>query len=90
MYAPVILQSEWREPASILAGLAHEDYAVGLISDGSVKRGRWSYVAARPDEVLSLGGEEGRDPFAALSILIGSSTGADRSIDPDHPPFQGA
>ncbi len=89
MYAPVILQSDWQEPVSILAALAHEDYAVGLISDGSAERGRWSYVAARPEEVLSLGGEEGRDPFSALSILIGSSTGADRSIDPDHPPFQG-
>jgi len=89
MYAPVILPSEWQEPASVLAGLAHEDYAVGLISDGSVKRGRWSYVAARPDEVLSVDGEEGRDPFSALSILIGSSVGADRSFDPDLPPFQG-
>ena len=59
MHAPVILQSEWREPASILAGLAHEDYCVGLISDGSVERGRWSYVAARPDEILSVDPEEG-------------------------------
>lgn len=89
MYPPVILPSEWQEPASILAGLAHEDHAVGLISDGSTERGRWSYVAARPDEVVSLGSEERRDPFSALSILIGSSTGTDRSIDPDLPPFQG-
>ncbi|MEY4250350.1 MAG: hypothetical protein RJA87_1983 [Pseudomonadota bacterium] len=89
MHAPVILQSEWREPASILAGLAHEDYCVGLISDGSVERGRWSYVAARPDEILSVDADGGLDPFSALSTLIGSSLGMDPAIDPDLPPFQG-
>jgi len=89
MHAPVIFQSEWREPASILAGLAHEDYCVGLISDGSVERGRWSYVAARPDEILSVDPEEGRDPFGALSTFIGPSLGMDPAIDPDLPPFKG-
>ncbi len=89
MYAPVILHCDWREPISILAALANEDYAVGLISDGSVERGRWSYVAARPDEVLSLDAEEGRDPFLALSTLIGSSRRTDRSCNFDLPPFQG-
>lgn len=89
MHAPVILQSEWREPVSILAGLAHEDYCAGLISDGSVERGRWSYVAARPDEILTVDPEAGLDPFWALSTFIGPSFGVDGSIDPDLPPFQG-
>jgi para-aminobenzoate synthetase component 1 len=89
MRAPVILQSDWREPASILASLAHEDYSVGLISDGSVERGRWSYVAARPDEILSVDADEGVDPFSALSTLIGSGLGMGPAIDPDLPPFQG-
>jgi len=89
MRAPVILQSDWREPASILASLAHEDYSVGLISDGSVERGRWSYVAARPDEILSVDADEGLDPFSALSTLIGSGLGMGPAIDPNLPPFQG-
>jgi hypothetical protein len=35
----------WHEPAHRLAGIADQNHAVGLLSDGS---GRWSYVASEP------------------------------------------
>jgi len=34
----------WREPSDMLAEVAHQDYAVGLLSAG----GGWSYVASEP------------------------------------------
>lgn len=85
----VILKAEWREPVTVLAALAHQDHAVGLISDGVGERGRWSYIAAYPNEVLSLFAGDAQDPFAALSNLIGPCTDIEEPIDTDLPPFQG-
>jgi len=34
----------WREPADMLADVAHQEHAVGLLSDGA----GWSYVASEP------------------------------------------
>jgi para-aminobenzoate synthetase component 1 len=74
---------------SVLAALAHEDHAVGLISDGVSERGRWSYIAARPDRVIGLFAGDDQDPFAALSDIVGPGVEAEVPNDPDLPPFQG-
>ncbi|HXQ13195.1 MAG TPA: hypothetical protein VN814_01080, partial [Caulobacteraceae bacterium] len=82
---PTILRAPWRDPAEALGAFADEPYAVCLLSDGAGERGRWSYLARRPAEVLTITARDGRDPFAALTRLIGPP----RPIDPAGPPFQG-
>jgi para-aminobenzoate synthetase component 1 len=80
-----ILKSSWREPAEVLAALAEEDFALGLLSGGGGPRGRWSYVLARPAEVLVMGLGDRGDPFAAMSRMLGET----QTRDPGGPPFQG-
>ena len=69
----------------MLSAFADEPYAVSLLSDGVGERGRWSYVARRPTEVLSIAADDERDPFVAMTRLIAPP----RPIDPAGPPFQG-
>jgi para-aminobenzoate synthetase component 1 len=85
----VILNCDWSDPARVLAALAGLDHAAGLISDGTGARGRWSYVVAEPDAVLTVAPDDPRDPFAALSELIGPLDLEAASTAPDLPPFQG-
>jgi len=80
-----LLRAPWREPAEVLAAFADEPFALGLISDGSNPRGRWSYVARNPARTLALPADDPTDAFAALADLIGvPETGLE-----DGPPFQG-
>ena len=81
----VLLETGWREPVQVLAGFADEPFALGLLSGGGGPRGRWSYVARAPDAKLILPASDPRDPFAALSALIGPQSPALE----DGPPFQG-
>jgi len=57
----------WRPPLATLAAVAHEDWSLGLISDGV--EGGWSFVAARPDrvQVIPAGSADG---YAALAGLV--------------------
>jgi para-aminobenzoate synthetase component 1 len=79
-----ILQADWTEPLAVLAAFADEPWAMALLSDGKGERGRWSYVARRPDATMTLAGDEAGDPFETLAGLRGS-------LAPplDGPPFQG-
>lgn len=77
--------ADWRDPIEVLGGFAGEPWAVGLLSGGGGERGRWSYVARRPDQVLTAGGDDPADAFAGLVDLLGS-------VSPQAgqgPPFQG-
>jgi para-aminobenzoate synthetase component I len=85
MEAVTLIRAAWREPAEVLAPFADEPFALGLLSDGSGPRGRWSYVARSPVDTLTLGPQDAVDPFAALSALIGPPGARER----DGPPFQG-
>ncbi|MBS0411486.1 MAG: anthranilate synthase component I family protein [Proteobacteria bacterium] len=85
MEAVSLIRAPWREPAEVLAAFAGEPYALGLLSDGTGPRGRWSYVARGPRATLSLGADNAVDPFAALAAMVGPV----RAHDPDGPPFQG-
>ncbi|MGA0599697.1 anthranilate synthase component I family protein [Caulobacter sp. KR2-114] len=85
MTAVSLLRAPWREPAAVLAAFADEPFALGLLSDGSRPRGRWSYVARAPRRTLVLAADDPTDPFTALADLIGP-------LEPqlaDGPPFQG-
>jgi para-aminobenzoate synthetase component 1 len=79
------LRAEWREPVEVLSAFADEPWALGLVSGGRGERGRWSYVAREPDAVLTVGPDDPRDPFRALSDLLGPQTPALAG----GPPFQG-
>jgi para-aminobenzoate synthetase component 1 len=83
MPTPTLIEAPWREPADVLAALADEPWAIGFVSGG--ERATWSYVAVEPEAVLSLAGDDPRDPFAALTALVGPMV----SNHPDGPPFQG-
>ncbi|MBT9473296.1 MAG: aminodeoxychorismate synthase, component I [Pseudomonadota bacterium] len=79
------LTAEWREPAEVLSAYAEEPWALGLVSGAPGEPGRWSYLARDPDATLMVWADERRDPFAALSELLGpSSPGLAGG-----PPFQG-
>jgi para-aminobenzoate synthetase component I len=80
-----ILPLAWVEPAQVLAAFADEPHAVGLLSGGGGARARWSYVARRPEAVMSLGPEQSDRPMEALRALLGPMTPG----DPAGPPFQG-
>ena len=80
-----LVRAPWRDPAEVLAAFADEPFALGLLSDGSGPRARWSYVARAPERTLWIGPEDGADAFAALAALVGETAPA----DPDGPPFQG-
>jgi len=59
-----------------------EPHACALLSGGGE---RWSYLLRAPQAVLTLDAADPRDPFEALSALIGPRLAA----DPEGPPFQG-
>ncbi|HEX7761215.1 MAG TPA: anthranilate synthase component I family protein [Caulobacteraceae bacterium] len=81
----VLLRAPWREPAAVLAAFAHEPFALGLLSDGSGPRARWSYVARAPARTLWIERADDADAFAALAQLLGGRA----DTHPDGPPFQG-
>jgi para-aminobenzoate synthetase component 1 len=78
------IAAPWREPAFALAALADEAWSLCLLSGGGGPRGRWSYLAARPQRMLVVEAAEPGDPFAALADLI-----PDGDMLADGPPFQG-
>ncbi len=69
----------------MLSAFADEPYAVCLLSDGEGERGRWSYLARRPCETLTIAPHDPQDAFAALQALVGPM----RPTRRDGPPFQG-
>ena len=79
------LQADWREPAEVLSAFADEPWALGLVSGGDGEQGRWSYLARDPDMTLAVAPGDTRDPFAALSELLGPEAPATGG----GPPFQG-
>ncbi len=80
-----LVRAPWRDPAEVLAAFADERFALGLLSDGSGERARWSYVARTPERMLWISPEDHADVFAALAALLGEASPG----DPDGPPFQG-
>lgn len=77
--------ADWRDPLQVLGGFAGEPWGVGLLSGGGGVRGRWSYVARRPDQVLIVDREVPADGFARLADLLGAT----HPRLEDGPPFQG-
>lgn len=80
-----ILPARWRDPVEVLAAFADEPFAVGLLSGGLGEAARWSYLARKPQAVLTIFPADAADPFEALRDLAGPRAIA----DPDGPPFQG-
>jgi para-aminobenzoate synthetase component I len=72
----------WREPLDVLSAFADEPWALGLLSGGGGERGRWSYLARRPE--AACGASPGPDALGGLRALL-----ADGDVDPAGPPFQG-
>ena len=62
--AVVVLDRPWTDPVHVAAGLGGGDGALVLLSDGG-PGGRWSHVAAEPDQV-HVGAVEATAPFEAL------------------------
>ena len=87
--SPAMLTAAWNTPdfctpLEALSALAEEPWALGLLSGGGGRRGRWSYVAARPTRTLTVRSGEPSDPFAALAALIPEGERLEAG-----PPFQG-
>lgn len=78
------IEAPWREPAAALAALADEAWSLCLLSGGGGARGRWTYLAARPLQTLTIWAGDEIDPFAALGALI-----PEGEVLADGPPFQG-
>jgi para-aminobenzoate synthetase component 1 len=85
MLSLVMIELPWRDPAQVLSGFADEPFAVGLMSGGQGARARWSYVARDPESVVSLAGDDDRQPLMALRGLLRPATQSIRGA----PPFQG-
>ena len=85
MRRSVLIRAPWREPIAILDAYADEPLSLALLSDGHGARGRWSYLALRPDAVRVIPAGDPVDPFGVLRDLIGETSPA----DPQGPPFQG-
>ncbi len=79
----------WRDPVQVLSGLTGRDLVVGLLSDGVGQRGRWSYIAAEPAEILQIAPGDPRDSFAALDACLGPIDALQSGPGPSFPPFQG-
>lgn len=79
------LRTSWREPLQVLSAFAGEPWAIAFLSGGAGPRARWSYLARRPDAVLTMSGEDVGDPFTALIDLLGSRG----ETWVGGPPFQG-
>ncbi len=82
MYRVALLNAPWREPVWALQPFRDEPHACALLSGGGE---RWSYLLRAPEAVLTLDAADPRDPFEALSALIGPRL----PVDPEGPPFQG-
>jgi para-aminobenzoate synthetase component 1 len=80
---PEPIPTAWREPAEVLAAVADEPWAIGLISGG--ERGRWSFVARHPDRTLTVSPTDRSDALAALRTLVGNAAEPSQG----GPPFQG-
>ena len=85
MKSVILVRAPWRDPVEVLAAFAEEPFALGLLSDGSGPRARWSYVARAPERTLWISPRDGADPFEALTALVGERAQG----DPEGPPFQG-
>jgi para-aminobenzoate synthetase component 1 len=79
------LRTAWREPLGILSAYAEEPWTLALMSGGGGPRGRWSYLARRPEATLRIAPDDPRDAFAALADLLGPRG----ETLPGGPPFQG-
>lgn len=79
------LRTGWREPLGILSAYAEEPWVLALLSGGGGPRGRWSYLARRPEATLRIEPDDPRDPFEALAELLGPPA----ETLPGGPPFQG-
>ncbi|WP_421934138.1 anthranilate synthase component I family protein [Phenylobacterium sp.] len=79
------LRTSWREPLQVLSAFAGEPWAIGFLSGGEGPRARWSYLARKPEAVLTLSASDAADPFASLSQLLGPPGETARG----GPPFQG-
>jgi len=84
-----LIKRDWHDPVQVLSGLSQQGLVIALLSDGSPARGRWSYLAAEPAEVLHIAPSDQRDAFMALDALLGPRNDAPFDQDPDLPPFQG-
>jgi len=80
-----ILERPWRPPEAVLAAFADEPWTCAFLSGGGGERARWSYVLRQPDAVLTLTSDDPRDPFEAITALLGPPA----PRHPDGPPFQG-
>ncbi|MDP1617141.1 anthranilate synthase component I family protein [Phenylobacterium sp.] len=80
----VQIEAPWCDPAQALAALAGEAWSLCLLSGGGGLRGRWSYLAARPQRVLVVEADDAADPLAALADLI-----PEGEMLAEGPPFQG-
>jgi len=67
----------WQEPSHALAAVAHQDYAVGLLSDGD----GWSYVASEPDALFH--------DRATLEAGLARWRAHDTEAPDEWPPFRG-
>jgi para-aminobenzoate synthetase component 1 len=67
----------WQEPSHALAAVAHQDYAVGLLSDGD----GWSYVASEPAALFH--------DRATLEAGLARWRAQDTEAPDDWPPFRG-
>lgn len=85
MQAVAQLRTAWRDPLGVISAYADEPWTLALVSGGGGPRGRWSYLARKPEATLTLTTGDPRDPFAALADLLGP-TGEHL---PNGPPFQG-
>lgn len=79
------LRTAWRDPLGVVSAYADEPWTLALISGGGGPRGRWSYLARRPEATLTVWPDDPRDPFEALVELLGP---AGEHL-PNGPPFQG-
>ncbi len=89
MRQKTLIKQGWADPVQVLSGLSRRELVIGLLSDGSPARGRWSYIAADPVEVLHIGPGDQVDAFAAVDAVLGPLDDAQPGQDPNLPPFQG-
>jgi para-aminobenzoate synthetase component 1 len=72
----------WVDPVAVTAGMAGQDWALCLLSNGG-PTARWSYVMAEPDTVS----QGAPDRFQPLRDMLGAKAGV--AATDEGPPFQG-